>query len=139
MQWGFGRVGRTVRAILLWVLLPAVAIACDGGTSLGPECTNVSIQVSAGTTPTFTWTAECRASALRVYRTTLIWSVEALPNAVGVPVPFGPPVTYGVTPPSTSASAPEPLVAGVEYVVALDHLDPWFGGSYEMGRRTFVP
>ena len=86
--------------------------------------------------------SRCRSpqeGVCRVYRTTLIWSVEALPNTVGVPVPFGPPVTYGVTPPSTRASAAEPLVAGVEYVVALDHPDPWFGGSYEMGRRTFVP
>ena len=106
MQWGFGRVGRAVRVILLWVLLPAVAIACDGGTSLGPECTNVSIQVSAGTTPTFTWAAECRASALRVYRTTLIWSVEALPNTVGVPVPptYWPTDTWrAVTNPSNGA------------------------------------
>ena len=95
MQCGFARcVGRAVRAVLQWVLYPAVVIGCDGGTSVGPECTNVSIQVSAGTTPTFTCATECRASALRVYRSTLIWSVEALPNTVGVPVPFGPPVTY---------------------------------------------
>ncbi len=121
--------------------LPAAVVACDGGGgSFGPACSNVVIQVSAGTTPTFTWPTECPATALRVFRgAQMVWGVEALPNAVGVPVPFRPPVTYGVTPPSTLGGTAEPLTAGVEYVVELDHLDPWFGGSYEMGRRAFVP
>lgn len=105
-----------------------------------PECTGpVSVAVSPGTTPTFTWTPTCRLFFLLVEPAdagTDLWSI--ISDGANL---IAPPVTYGVVPNGVQeGDAPTPLVTGTGYEV---YLYRWTGpGSQDgvlVGSRAFTP
>jgi len=86
---------------------PNAPAACTG---------NVTVTVSAGLTPTFSWTPECSVVALIVEQgADDQWNVIA-----GADPGFGPSVVYGARPTgSAQVGAMTPLRAGVNYTVTL--------------------
>ena len=103
----------------LVVVLLAMAGCSDGAT--GPDniepCTvnSVTVSVSSGTTPTFTWTPACRVLMLLVEQeATDQWLLEATGDGIA------PGVRYGTVPPGATARDPAiPLQAGTTYEVIL--------------------
>jgi hypothetical protein len=94
-------------------------VAC-GGDGTGPDnagpCTgDVTVSVSAGTTPTFTWEPECRVIALLVEQgASDMWFLEGMGQGIASGV------RYGTVPPNAVAEDPAlPLVAGTTYEVIL--------------------
>ena len=105
-----------------------------------PECTgNVSVQVSAGTQPTFSWTPACRLFFLNVEPATSggdLWPlISRGANRIA------PGVKYGVVP--TGAEELQPavaLVAGQAYKVVLArYTGPDEEDGVLVGGRTFTP
>jgi hypothetical protein len=105
---------------LLFVGTCLVVSGCSDDNGAGPgnpaPCTaGVTVSVSAGTTPTFSWTPACGVIGLLVEEQAGDrWFLEATGGG------FGPPVTYGTVP--TGATAPGPataLLAGTTYEVIL--------------------
>ena len=88
-------------------LTPNAPAACTG---------NVTVTVSAGTTPTFSWTPACSIVSLYVEEgANDHWAIFAN----GDPG-FGPSVTYGMKPEGTNQTVPTtPLKAGSTYSVTL--------------------
>jgi hypothetical protein len=122
-----------------------VAACGSGGGSTGPgqplpECTgDVSIQVSTGTQPTFSWTPACRLFFLNVEPATSggdLWPVISRgANRIA------PGVKYGVVPAGAEQlQAPVPLVAGQSYKVALArYTGPGADDGVLVGVETFTP
>lgn len=105
-----------------------------------PECTaDVSVQVSAGTQPTFSWTPACRLFFLNVEPATSgedLWLVISRgANRIA------PGVKYGVLPVGADQrEAPVPLVAGNSYKVALGrYTGPGADDGVLVGVQTFMP
>lgn len=97
-----------------------------------PACTgDVSIQVSGGTEPTFSWTPACRLSFVLVEPADSgrdLWGVGRRTNRIA------PGVRYGVVPPGVSQTTegpPVPLVAGQSYKIVL-------GRANESGRAVLA-
>ncbi len=112
-----------------------VLLACDDSTTPEglPECTGqVTVTVSSGTVPTFSWTPACRLGFVIVEGDGGdMWLVES-PESNEI----SPPVTYGVVPPGTTEiHAAEPLVAGTTYQVYVRLLPS--GGL--LGHQEFTP
>lgn len=108
--------------------------ACGDGknpTGITTPCTgNVTVSVSSGTTPVFTWTPQCVIDHLLVEPTASgigdRWSFTG--NATS-------PVTYGVLPAGAHQTGPaQPLFSGSEYRVILEHSTSQF-----FVIRTFRP
>jgi hypothetical protein len=104
--------------LLLAAAVPLLSACGDGGTGPGASgpCTgNVSISVSAGTTPTFTWLPPCRVVALLVEQEASdMWFVEGTGDGIASGV------QYGTVPPNGAADEPAlPLVPGTTYEVIL--------------------
>ena len=105
-----------------------------------PACTgDVSIQVSAGTEPTFSWAPACRLSLVLVEPADSgrdLWAVGARrANRIA------PGVRYGVVPPGVSQTTdgpPVPLVAGQSYKIVLGRAGD-DGGTVLAGLSTFTP
>ena len=98
-----------------------------------PTCTGpVTVTVSAGTTPTFTWAPSCTAHVLLVEQgATDRWIIEATTDDG-----FGPGVRYGVVPTGAREDAPAiALVSGRTYDVSLFSKD--FG--LLVANREFTP
>jgi hypothetical protein len=103
------------------MLTIATATACGGGSdAIGPDaggaCTgNVTVSVSAGTTPTFTWTPACRVIGLLVeLEASDQWFIEGTGGGIASGV------QYGIVPPGATSSEPaRPLVSGTTYEVIL--------------------
>jgi hypothetical protein len=94
--------------------------ACGGDGSTGPSVTgpcagSVTVSVSAGTTPTFTWTPRCRVLALLVEQDASdMWFIEGTGDGIA------PGVQYGTVPPDAVSDEPAlPLVRGTTYEVIL--------------------
>ena len=105
-----------------------------------PECTgDVSVQVSAGTQPTFTWTPACRLFFLNVEPATSgedLWLVISRgANRIA------PGVTYGILPAGADQrESPAPLVGGSPYKVALGrYTGPGAEDGVLVGVKTFTP
>ena len=114
---------RAARVVRLCVVATAViALAgCGDDDSVSPNapaaCTGaVTVTVSSGLTPQFSWTPECSIVALIVEEEAVDqWDVFAN----GDPG-FGPSVTYGTKPAGSNQTVPpRPLRAGVLYTVTL--------------------
>lgn len=103
--------------LIVFVLLASVSCSNDvtGPETSGPCTTDVSVTVSGGTTPTFTWTPACRVIGLLVEEgASDRWLLEA--TGAGI----APGVTYGSVPAGASQDAPAiPLVSGTTYEVIL--------------------
>jgi hypothetical protein len=100
-----------------------VAIPCTG---------TVSISVTAGTTPSFSWTPECLVNE---------FLVEPTARGIGDRWSFhgtaAPPVRYGVLPAGAQLGrSPEPLIQGTEYRVVLRQGS---GASSFLAVRNFTP
>lgn len=98
----------------------AMLASCDDDPTGGAADTcrgNVTVSVSPGTTPTFTWSPACRAASLLVETQAEgdVWRIESSGSdgiASGV--------TYGTVPPGAVEDAPAtPLVEGSRYDVIL--------------------
>jgi hypothetical protein len=112
-QIGFGAYPRFIGFVLL------ASVSCSNDVSApetsGPCTSDVAVTISAGTTPTFTWTPTCRVIALLVEEgASDRWFLEA--SGAGI----APGVTYGSAPAGASEDAPAiPLVSGTTYEVIL--------------------
>jgi hypothetical protein len=132
------------RLLGLMTLLCATACNSDSdGTGPGqelPECTgDVSIQVSTGTQPTFSWTPACRLFFLNVEPANSggdLWPIIS-PGANRI----APGVKYGVVPAGAEQlQAPVPLQAGQSYKVALArYTGPGEEDGVLAGVQTFMP
>jgi hypothetical protein len=103
------------------------AASCGGDkSSVNPDaaadrCSGaITVTVSSGAAPAFSWSPACKATNLTVIRADApatdpaIWAVGREPNQ------FGPGVQYGVAPAgSVVFVAPAPLQKGVRYQVAV--------------------
>ena len=106
----------TLTTALACVILLACSDDPSGIESL-PECNGgVTVTVSAGIEPTFSWTPACRLFGVLVEEGGPdVWLILSLgSNSIT------PPVRYGVVPQgATEREDPVPLVAGVTYDVTL--------------------
>ena len=112
---------RRLASILAASMAFAALASCGDDDPSSPNapaaCTgNVTVTVTSGTTPTFSWTPACSVVALIVEEAANDqWNVLAN----GDPG-FGPSVVYGAKPPgSTQVGAVTPLRAGTSYTVTL--------------------
>jgi hypothetical protein len=127
-------------------LLRAISLLCLSacGDEIGPdelpECAGpVSIEVTPGTTPTFSWMPGCRLSFLVVELDESggdLWSILTRgENALA------PPVTYGDPPAGAETlTPPVPLISGTAYRVAVARWTGPDGDDGEsVGAETFEP
>jgi hypothetical protein len=132
-----------LRASKLGCVLALVALSSCGdaiGPDELPECSGpVALEVTPGTTPTFSWTPACRLSFLVVEvdgSDTALWSIISRgENALA------PPVAYGDPPAGVETLVPPaPLTSGTGYNVAVAR---WVGPEGDDGERigaeTFEP
>ena len=147
-----------VRLLCIAGLL-AAPVGCDGPRSVAPpqglaRCTAaqvgaLTVAVTAGVDPTFSWTPACGVDWLRVEYEDLEYRTlpgEAPPTRlawarVGGLEPLGPPLRYGAPMPDGLPEffAPEPLVPGRTYTVRLLIQGAAFGSEEEVARAAFVP
>ena len=112
---------RLLRSLFAIVLASLALAACAGDPAAParPDCpaSGVALTVGAGTTPAFSWTPQCRVSALRVQTAvgdTVYWEVGRDDERLDAPL------QYGTVPPGAAERAPaRPLAAGRAYRVVL--------------------
>jgi hypothetical protein len=115
-----------------------------GSPSQPTEClSNVTVSVSTGLTPRFTWTPACGVEVLSVVteasrpQGNVVWDIEENDQGMASGV------VYGVIPPGTTdvGHPAEPLTAGQSYTVQLYMIEP--AGSqtqlHNIGNRSFTP
>lgn len=111
------------RARRLVLLLVCWLTACNEESTNPTGCPgHVVLDVSTGSTPTFTWTTGCEATALTVFDRTgaPLWAIAPLNNRILSPV------TYGVVPTGVrEIHPPEALQTGTEYNLFLK----WLAGT----------
>ena len=127
---------------LVAVSFTTILACCSDSTNATdtiPACTGpVTIQVSAGTSPSFSWTPACRLFLVNVeLGATDQWSIISdSTNAIA------PPVRYGVVPVAAEQGTSEttPLVPGQTYDVNLFY---WSGPGAQdgtvIGSKEFTP
>ncbi len=130
---------RRFSAVLVAVLVAVLsASACGGGSTSSVNsnalCTSVVFaDITAGTTPTITWTPSCRVAFISIANANngdVQW-------AVGLPAGFSPPVKYGVAPTgATTSTGPITLVTGTAYTLTLFTN---FSAGGAVGGGTFTP
>ena len=140
-------IGRTLRSTatrnLASLLLGAVGFgACSSGTgpSRDRECNgDVLVSVSAGTTPTFSWTPSCRLTFLKVESATgatPMWSIgdPLIQNSIASQV------RYGTVPPGAlQVREPIPLMPGTSYIVFVSRAHGDSFSDEEAGSALFTP
>lgn len=125
------------------LLSALVVVACSGtsevaGPSELPECSGpVAVNVSAGTTPTFSWMPACKLYYLDVSAANgsrQMWSLGTnFRNTIA------PAVAYGMVPVgATQNQAPVPLVAGTAYRVFVAFALSASGDQFA-GEKVFTP
>jgi len=122
--------------------LLVLSSACVDRALSSSACSNVTVRVTAGIQPSFSWTPACRIEGLTVHLPgtgAVIWGTVSHNQANNIESPV---VRYGVFPDSAAQTANIllPLVAGTTYQVALFRVDDGSGGSLQrVGVTTFVP
>lgn len=112
--WRWGRIAAVCSMLL--AITSCSEDSVSQPTPLSACTTNVSISVSAGTTPTFTWTPSCRALALLVEQAGGLDEWFTWGQQEGI----APGVRYGVLPAGAAQDdPPTPLETGRTYTVAL--------------------
>ena len=135
-------------ALALCLAAAAAAAACSGSTQESPleECPDnqVTLSVSAGTTPTFSWSPSCGISSLDVFPSAggaAVWVFYGGQQAATNPFRSG--IRYGQAPSGALVvTGPVPLTSGTEYRVTVRRWlgDPGGPGSlFEAGTATFTP
>jgi len=146
---GCGLLPRSALALSV-CLPPALSWNCSGGADAFEPITacvdsqSVSVHVSPGTSPRFTWSPACGMSSLQVVAESTgigSWIVYSGSQAATNPLPSG--VRFGQLPPAGIApGGVQPLLPGVHYLVTVYR---WVGppggpGSiFARGSATFVP
>jgi len=112
---------------------------CGDSTGLsGAECTGpVDVSVSAGTTPTISWTPRCRLGLVGVEAEDGDVWVITTPGRNGINAA----VRYGIVPSGATSDAPAvPLIAGQPYNVFVGlHTGPDEDDGVIVGVQTFTP
>jgi hypothetical protein len=126
------------RAILL--LPAALAFTCAYHAPDRAPCTDLTVQVTKGTHPSFRWPAACRVERLRVTRAAspvVCWTTFSRDRTNAL----APPIEYGVDPPGAARTAErvELLSGGTTYLVTLERVPPGGGAPREVGKQMFVP
>jgi hypothetical protein len=110
--------------------LLVLSSACADSALSSSACSNVTVRVTAGIQPSFTWTPACQIEGLTVHLPgpgAIIWRTVSyrLSNTIATPV------GYGVFPDGAAQTANIllPLVAGTTYQVTLFRMDDGPGGS----------
>ena len=139
-------IGRDLRRVLFLLFsapVVALSVLSCGDNNTGPaqplqECTgSVTISVTAGTTPTFSWTPNCTVGGLLVEEgATDRWGAWA-----GGPNVLRSPIGYGVTPPGGLDEGPaDALILGHTYTVILTRVISVQPESLQvLGVRDFTP
>ena len=121
-------------------------VSCSDGFEPIVACTDdqeVTIQVSAGTTPRFTWDPSCGMASVQVLATETSrdgWVLYTGSHAAENPLPSG--LRYGEVPPNgLETTDPVALRRGVEYQVTVYRWigDPRFGVLFLRGHAIFRP
>jgi hypothetical protein len=127
---------RVAAFALVWLL----GCSDEIGPDELPECAGpVSIEITPGMTPTFSWTPRCRLAFLVVeidVSGSELWSILTRgENALA------PPVTYGDPPAGAETlTPPGPLTSGTAYRVAVARWTGPDGDDGEsVGAKTFEP
>jgi hypothetical protein len=120
--------------------------SCDSAFEPIVPCTDdqeVTVQVSAGTTPRFTWDPSCGMASVQVLATATSrdgWVLYSGSHAPENPLPSG--LRYGVVPPKgLETTDPIALRSGVEYEVAVYRWigDARMGSLFLRGHSIFRP
>jgi hypothetical protein len=135
------RCSRLARPVALLCLLGSgVHCSDDTAPSSLPECTGpVTLSVTTGTTPTFSWVPRCQLFFVIVEPAESgsdLWSIITRSENT-----LAPPVTYGEVPAGAEETDPPvPLEAGTAYKVAVAR---WTGPGDDdgeaIGMQTFTP
>lgn len=128
------------RKLFLLALLGCAKACGDAGTGLDECGESVTLAVSSGTSPEFTWSPTCAVSGITVEdaasRPTWIVRNPDSRNTIGAPV------VYGQSPPGTIRLAGvDPLRAGFPYRAVLFRTDRSTGQVLVegVGETTFTP
>ena len=137
---GSREMGKSLRISRLLPLSITLAATCSDaqGPAL-PTCpARVTVAVSSGVSPSFSWMPSCRLHGLAVVRVDIVgpfaWSIRPARGMFELN-PLAPPVQYGITPTGMEADGPATsLTPGGRYWVAVSRADSGaIGGAY------FVP
>jgi hypothetical protein len=136
--------------VSLAATLAVFVLSCSDGTAPTPvPCADdqqVTVSVSPGLQPTFSWEPACGMSSVQVWAVSPGsggggWVLYGGENAARNPLGSG--IRYGRAPSGAIEPAPEvPLVAGQEYMVAVYR---WIGepggpgGLFDRGGASFRP
>lgn len=106
----------------------------------GVPCTDLAVQVSAGTQPTFRWARECPVERLQVTRAgseVICWTTFSRDRTNAL----SPPVRYGIAPPAAARTMHrlELLEPGTTYQVSLYRVFEGGGAPRVVGTRSFTP
>jgi len=130
--------GVSTAALLLFLL---GACGDDQGPPSLPECTGpVSLAISAGTAPTFTWTPDCRASIL-VVDDPSNGGTQWVLRSQGELNRLRSPIAYGATPSgSVTEFQPTTLVVAKQYRGRVSRATGDLNQPYELiGETLFTP
>jgi hypothetical protein len=133
---GFAAV-RRARVVCASVALVAVHTACDDNTLEPPrECNGpLSLTVSSGTIPLFTWTAPCAVARLAVLEQRVLGDEPVVWDVLSEPARIVSPVRYGVRPSSaTEAESAVALRSGGTY-----QLRVYSDAQIVIGSALFTP
>lgn len=126
------------------VLLLCVS-SCGDEAPTGPgACVgDVSLEVSDGTTPTFSWSPPHPMYELGVYKRSewnLVWGLDIDANAADtVELGIVPPIQYGVVPPGAREGlAPSALMTDTVYLVYVACGTEWYTVK-RVAEATFTP
>ena len=133
----------TVLTALTALTASTVFTACSDSTDPTKDCpTDVTITVSAGTTPQFSWSPTCRAYQVGVNANTgPVWAMgfnfsnPAKANAISSPVTFGDTLAVGDSLVAHPVDELTPVQTYTFYVFGLTKV----GQSVKMGQQTFTP
>jgi hypothetical protein len=128
---------------LLAVFMVFSMTECGGGGAVSPgDCPgNVSVTVTSGTAPTFSWTPACLANKFQVVKYvetevglgwTTVWSLGF--EGTGI----SPPIVYGVVPSGVEVGTPaQPLLPGNRYRAMVIRLEEPTHFVEEVGHADF--
>jgi hypothetical protein len=124
---------------LACALLFPIAAACADPSAAVTSCSVLTIQATAGTTPTFSWDAACPVSALQVALAgpgPILWGAISPDQSNSIPAP----VVYGGTPTGAAMTANmvQFLVKGTTYQITLYRVDAG-GMPRPVGAKAFTP
>jgi hypothetical protein len=136
----------TPRHLAIAAATVLTAAACSDSNSPTSDCPKpVTVTVSAGTKPEFSWTPACRAYQVGVFSDadgSTYWLIGFSPGNPAKTNAIASPVTYGDTLVVGDSLGPipaKPLVAGQSYTVRVVALDAVGKPVPPIGEKHFTP